>query len=146
MAARQAAWLVPWSVVALAAPPGETGTVAVVANGHRILAEVAVTPEARSRGLMFRASLPADRGMLFVYPNDARHCMWMRNTFVPLSVGFLDEHRAVINVAEMTPRTDARHCAERAARYVLEMPAGWFDRHGVGAGTRLEFAVEPARE
>ena len=52
MAARQAAWLVPWSVVALAAPPGETGTVAVVANGHRILAEVAVTPEVNAASAM----------------------------------------------------------------------------------------------
>jgi uncharacterized protein len=118
--------------------------VTIDADGHRVLAEVADTPEARDRGLMFRTAMPADQGMLFVYPNDARHCMWMRNTYVPLSVAFLDEHRRVINTDEMAPRTDASHCAARPARYVLEMPAGWFLQHGVGGGTRLDFTVAPA--
>ena len=121
------------------------GQVAIEAKGHRILAEVADTPDARDRGLMFRTALPPDRGMLFVYPNDARHCMWMRNTDVPLSVAFLDGHRRVINTDEMAPHTDASHCATGPARYVLEMPAGWFDQHGVGAGTRLDFTVAPAQ-
>jgi hypothetical protein len=121
------------------------GQVAIEAKGHRILAEVADTPDARDRGLMFRTAMPADHGMLFVYPNDARHCMWMRNTDVPLSVAFLDGHRRVINIDEMVPRTDTSHCATGPARYVLEMPAGWFARHGVGAGTRLDFQVAPAQ-
>jgi len=118
--------------------------VTIDANGHRILAEVADTPDARDRGLMFRTAMPADHGMLFVYPNDARHCMWMRNTYVPLSVAFLDEHGRVINTDEMVPRTDTSHCAAGPARFVLEMPAGWFLQHGVGGGTRLDFTVAPA--
>ena len=132
--------------VALPAVVGAAaGQVAIEAEGHRILAEVAGTPDARARGLMFRTTLPPDRGMLFVYPNDARHCMWMRNTDVPLSVAFLDGHRRVINTDEMAPQTDASHCATGPARYALEMPAGWFARHGVGAGTRLDFQVAPAQ-
>ena len=119
--------------------------VTIDANGHRILAEVADTQDARDRGLMFRTAMPADHGMLFVYPNDARHCMWMRNTYVPLSVAFLDGHGRVINIDEMVPRTDTSHCATGPARYVLEMPAGWFDQHGVGAGTRLDFTLAPAQ-
>lgn len=119
--------------------------VTIDANGHRILAEVADTPDARDRGLMFRTAMPADHGMLFVYPNDARHCMWMRNTYVPLSVAFLDGRGRVINIDEMVPRTDTSHCATSPARYVLEMPAGWFRQHGVGGGTRLDFTVAPAQ-
>jgi len=88
--------------------------------------------------------MPADHGMLFVYPNDARHCMWMRNTYMPLSVAFLDGHGRVINTDEMVPRTDTSHCAAGPARYVLEMPPagsastasaavrGWISR-GAGA-------------
>jgi uncharacterized membrane protein (UPF0127 family) len=121
------------------------GQVAIEVNGHRILAEVADTPADRDRGLMFRTALPSDHGMLFVFPNDARYCMWMRNTYVPLSVAFLDRHGRVINTDEMAPQTDASHCAAGPARYVLEMPAGWFAGHGVGAGTRLEFQVAPAQ-
>jgi uncharacterized membrane protein (UPF0127 family) len=119
--------------------------VAIEANGCHILAEVADTPDARERGLMFRIALPADHGMLFVYPNDARHCMWMRNTYLPLSVAFLDERGRVINIDDMTPQTDVSHCAVRPARYVLEMPVGWFRQHGVGVGTGLDFQVAPAQ-
>jgi hypothetical protein len=138
-----ALWLLCAAVpAAMAASAADRVT--IDANGHRILAEVADTPDARDRGLMFRTAMPADQGMLFVYPNDARHCMWMRNTDVPLSVAFLDGHRRVINIDEMVPRTDTSHCAAGPARFVLEMPAGWFLQHGVGAGTRLDFTVAPA--
>lgn len=138
-----ALWLLCAAVpAAMAASAAERVT--IDANGHRILAEVADTPDARDRGLMFRTAMPADHGMLFVYPNDARHCMWMRNTYVPLSVAFLDEHGRVINTDEMVPRTDTSHCAAGPARFVLEMPAGWFLQHGVGGGTRLDFTVAPA--
>jgi uncharacterized membrane protein (UPF0127 family) len=138
-----ALWLLCAAVpAAMAASAAERVT--IDANGHRILAEVADTPDTRDRGLMFRTAMPADHGMLFVYPNDARHCMWMRNTYVPLSVAFLDEHGRVINTDEMVPRTDTSHCAAGPARFVLEMPAGWFLQHGVGGGTRLDFTVAPA--
>ena len=138
-----ALWLLCAAVpAAMAASAADRVT--IDANGHRILAEVADTPGARDRGLMFRTAMPADHGMLFVYPNDARHCMWMRNTYVPLSVAFLDEHGRVINTDEMVPRTDTSHCAAGPARFVLEMPAGWFLQHGVGGGTRLGFTVAPA--
>lgn len=129
----------------LAATAAVAGQVAIEANGHRILAEVADTPAGRDRGLMFRTALPADGGMLFVYPDDARHCMWMRNTYVPLSVAFVDAQGRVVNTDEMAPQTDVSHCAAGPVRYVLEMPAGWFARHGVGAGTRLDFRVAPAQ-
>jgi uncharacterized membrane protein (UPF0127 family) len=138
-----ALWLLCAAVpAAMAASAAERVT--IDANGHRILAEVADTPDTRDLGLMFRTAMPADHGMLFVYPNDARHCMWMRNTYVPLSVAFLDEHGRVINTDEMVPRTDTSHCAAGPARFVLEMPAGWFLQHGVGGGTRLDFTVAPA--
>jgi hypothetical protein len=129
----------------LAATAAAAGQVAIEANGHRILAELAATPAERDRGLMFRTALPTDGGMLFVYPNDARHCMWMRNTYVPLSVAFVDAQGRVVNTDEMAPQTDVSHCAASPVRYVLEMPAGWFARRGVGAGTRLDFRVAPAQ-
>ena len=133
------------AVVLAATGVAAADAVTIGANGQRIRAEVADTPAAREQGLMFRTTLAADQGMLFVYPNDARHCMWMRNTYVPLSVAFVDAQGRVLNTDEMAPQTDAIHCAAGPARYVLEMPAGWFQQHGVGAGTRLDFRVAPAR-
>jgi uncharacterized membrane protein (UPF0127 family) len=107
------------------------------AGAHRIDAEVADTPASRATGLMHRDTLAADQGMLFVYPQNQRHCMWMRNTTLPLSVAFLDEDGEVINIADMAPQSDAWHCASAPARYALEMNAGWFQQHGIGAGMRI---------
>lgn len=117
------------------------GLMELHAGSYRIEAEIANTPDARARGLMHRHALPRDRGMLFIYPQSGCYCMWMRNTPLPLSVAFLDEDGDVINVADMAPWSDARHCASAPARYALEMNAGWFQQHDVGAGTRIEIPV-----
>lgn len=104
------------------------------AGMHRIEAEVAATPETRQTGMMLRTSMPPHRGMLFVFPELAKHCMWMRNTLVPLSVAFLDEKGRILNVEDMQPKTEGNHCSARPARYALEMNLGWFRSRGLGAG------------
>ncbi len=106
----------------------------LAAGFHRIEAEVAHTPETRARGLMHRREMAPQRGMLFVFTHDATHCMWMRNTFLPLAVAFLDEGGRIINIAEMQPQTEINHCAARPARYALEMNAGWFAQRGIRSG------------
>lgn len=104
------------------------------AGMHRIEAEVAATPESRQVGMMLRTSMAPQRGMLFVFPAVEKHCMWMRNTLVPLSVAFLDEKGKIINVEDMQPKTEDNHCAIKPARYALEMNLGWFRSRGLGAG------------
>ncbi len=101
---------------------------------HRIEAEVAHTQETRMRGLMMRTAMPTQRGMLFVFDHDARHCMWMKNTLLPLSVAFLDAEGRILNIEEMKPQTEDNHCAAKPARFALEMNAGWFRGRGVGPG------------
>lgn len=109
-------------------------TVELFAGMHRIEAEVAATPETRQIGLMMRGFMAPQRGMLFVFPAAEKHCMWMRNTLLPLSVAFLDERGAIINVEDMTPKSEINHCAARPARYALEMNLGWFRTRGFGQG------------
>ena len=104
------------------------------AGMYRIEAEVAATPETRQTGMMLRTSMPSHRGMLFVFPEIAQHCMWMRNTLVPLSVAFLDDKGRVLNVEDMQPKTEENHCSAKPARYALEMNLGWFRSRGLGAG------------
>ncbi|HEX5391754.1 MAG TPA: DUF192 domain-containing protein, partial [Rhodocyclaceae bacterium] len=104
---------------------------------HRIEAEVAATQDLRMQGLMFRQTMADNHGMLFVFPDAQRHCMWMRNTLLPLSVAFLDEQGHIINVEDMQPRTENNHCAAKPARYALEMNLGWFKRKGMNAGAPL---------
>ena len=104
------------------------------AGMHRIEAEVAATSESRQIGMMQRTIMAPQRGMLFVFPEVAAHCMWMRNTLLPLSVAFLDEKGRIINIEDMQPKTDDNHCARKPARYALEMNLGWFKSRGLSAG------------
>ncbi len=107
------------------------------AGMYLIRAEVADTDPARMQGLMYRKALADNAGMLFIFDESGRYCMWMKNTYVPLSVAFLDEHGAIINVEDMAPQTENSHCAARPARYALEMNRGWFAKRGIGAGIEI---------
>lgn len=99
--------------------------------------EIAVTQSQRSQGLMNRKSMASSRGMLFAYPAPAYFCMWMKNTYIPLSVAFIDAQGQVINIADMTPHTETNHCTQRNATYALEVNQGWFAQHGVRPGTQV---------
>ena len=111
--------------------------VELTAGFHRIEAEVAATDQNRQTGLMQRKTMPAQRGMLFVFPQPNAYCMWMRNTLIPLSVAFLDAEGKIINIEDMQPQTEDNHCAKKMASYALEMNLGWFAQRGLKAGTRL---------
>jgi uncharacterized membrane protein (UPF0127 family) len=104
---------------------------------HVIRAELANTPESRMKGLMFRKALGTSDGMLFVFDEPQRQCMWMRNTYVPLSVAFIDANGVILNVEDMEPLTEDSHCAAGPAKYALEMNKGWFASRGLKAGTRI---------
>jgi uncharacterized membrane protein (UPF0127 family) len=107
------------------------------AGFHRIEAEVAATDRDRQVGLMNRREMPAQRGMLFVFDQENTHCMWMRNTLLPLSVAFVDARGVIINIEDMKPQTENNHCAKVPARYALEMNVGWFAQRGIKPGMKL---------
>ena len=107
------------------------------ASFHRIDAEVAADQQNRMQGLMNRRSMAANQGMLFVFTHPDRHCMWMRNTLLPLSVAFLDEQGRILNIEDMKPQTENNHCASAPARYALEMNQGWFASKGIKVGQRI---------
>jgi uncharacterized membrane protein (UPF0127 family) len=104
---------------------------------HVIHAEVAYTNAVRMQGLMHREHLGPNQGMLFVFPDPGEQCMWMKNTLIPLSVAFIDDKGAIINVEDMAPQTLDSHCARAPARYALEMELGWFKKHGADKGSRI---------
>lgn len=104
---------------------------------YRIEAEVAATDGTRQRGLMFREKMPANHGILFVFPESRQECMWMKNTLLPLSVAFLDDKGVIVNIEEMAPQTLNNHCSAGPIRFALEMNAGWFKQHGFGPGITL---------
>lgn len=104
---------------------------------HLVTAELADNDASRMRGLMFRERLTPNHGMLFVFEARAVHCMWMRNTLIPLSVAFIDDDGSVVNIEDMQPKTEVSHCASRPVRYALEMDKGWFAQRGLKAGAKM---------
>jgi len=107
------------------------------AGMHLIRAEVVSEPGTRAEGLMYRKSMAQNAGMLFIFDEAAVHCMWMKNTLIPLSVAFIDDRGAIVNIADMEPQTEASHCAAQPVRYALEMNRGWFAARGIKPGSRI---------
>ena len=88
--------------------PGPTATVHTARGPVRVRLEVALTPEAQERGLMYRTALADDQGMLFVFPHDADHSFWMKNTLIPLDMVFITADGRVAGVhANATPLSTA---------------------------------------
>lgn len=116
---------------------GQAPTLTLNAGIHLIHAEIANTSADRERGLMFRKALGANSGMLFIFPDVSMHCMWMKNTYTPLSVAFMDEQGTIVSIHDMQPQSETTHCAAKPARYALEMNQGWFAGKGIKAGAKI---------
>lgn len=113
--------------------------VAELEVGERTLSvEIAADEPARRQGLMHREELADDHGMLFVWERPARYAMWMRNTYIPLDVAFIDADYRISNIETMEPLTTTLHEAERDVLYALEVNAGWFEENDVSAGDRID--------
>lgn len=95
---------------------------------------------------MFHLSLRDGEGMLFVFPSTREVCMWMKYTFIPLSVAFLREDGAISGLDDMEPMTQSMHCAEEPVRYALEVPQGWFASNGVTLGGEITGLPQQARK
>jgi hypothetical protein len=117
--------------------PAGLPVVKLTAGMHVVRAELAADFTTRMQGLMYRESLAPNAGMLFVFDEVSVHCMWMKNTLIPLSVAFIDAGGAIVNIADMQPHSEQSHCAARPALFALEMAQGWFAQRGIKTGTRL---------
>jgi uncharacterized membrane protein (UPF0127 family) len=105
---------------------------------HDFRVELARTPEQQSQGLMYRRSLDADAGMLFVYRPPRHVSMWMKNTLIPLDMLFIDADGRVVRVAERTvPMSTETIESGRRVKGVLELNGGTADRLGIEPGARI---------
>jgi hypothetical protein len=114
-------------------------------SGTVLQAEVMVKDEDRAMGLMFRPSLPRDRGMLFVFETSDFHGIWMKNCRFPIDILWLDEQRSVVHVAEAVPPCKAEPCPVynplRKAAYVVELNAGQARREKAVIGSTIGFVL-----
>ncbi len=111
--------------------------IALSINGYKLTAEVAATDGARTTGLMHRRMMPENRGMLFVFARAQPLSFWMMNTYIPLSIAYVDEHGVIVSIADMKPQTTDPHPSAKPAKYALEMNQGWFAKRGIRAGATL---------
>ncbi|MEP6942665.1 MAG: DUF192 domain-containing protein [Betaproteobacteria bacterium] len=116
----------------------DLSTVDLKIGSHKLVAEVAATPDTRTTGLMNRFSLRPDHGMLFVFDAPQPLAFWMRNTYVPLSIAFVGADGLILNIEDMAPRTDQTHPSRGLALYAVEMRKGWFAERGIKAGDRVD--------
>jgi len=73
-----------------------------------------------------------------VFERTGQPCFWMKNTPLPLSIAFIDDNGAIVNIADMQPNTRDNHCPVAPIRYALEMQQGWFKDKGIQPGDTVQ--------
>lgn len=114
-------------------------------GGKTLTVEIADTMEKRAHGLMFREKLAGDHGMLFIFEGEEPLSFWMKNTLIPLSIGYFDKDKKLIEVHEMVPAVAGEalpksYPSSKPAMYALEMPRGWFSKNKITSGAKFEFS------
>ncbi|ACP25189.1 exported protein [Sinorhizobium fredii NGR234] len=144
-----ALFLLSLSVLSLAADVAfETDRIRLLTGGgqaHDLTVELAIAPEQREHGLMFRRQMAPDHGMLFDFGETRRVMMWMRNTYLPLDMLFIAEDGTIRTIHEnAVPLSDAIIDSKEAVAFVLELNAGTVKRLGIRPADRITGARIPA--
>jgi len=115
-------------------------------GGKTFSVEVADTREKQALGLMFRDSMPADAGMIFLFPNEAPRSFWMKNCRIPLDIMYFDKELKMVSISANTPPCRIERCpnypSTGPAMYVLELNAGVAAELGVGPGDQLTIDLD----
>jgi uncharacterized membrane protein (UPF0127 family) len=110
-----------------------------VANRPKVKAEIANTFSLREKGLGGRSSLPQGEGMLFDFPSEGFHSLWMKDVDFPLEGVFFNRGKVVVGVVSLRPRDLTPRSAYAPSRWILEVPAGWCGRNGVATGAQASW-------
>lgn len=103
----------------------------------KLTVQIANTQEKIGKGLMFVETLPENEGMLFMFPQNIYGGFWMKNTFIPLSIAFLDQDGKILKTLDMKPCKEEEchtYDPEISYRYALEVNLGWFDKNQIKEG------------
>lgn len=129
-----------------AIPFRDDGDLTFVRSGEEVVTidiEIADSDSARQRGLMQRASLPQNSGMLFIFDRDEVQSFWMSNTPLALDLFFVDRDSQIVDIEKYTRPFSASSITSQApARYVIEVPAGFADTYGLAEGERVRWVRE----
>jgi uncharacterized membrane protein (UPF0127 family) len=104
--------------------------------------EFAVSQEEQQRGLMYRKELDQDSGMIFVYNRPRILSFWMKNTYLPLDIAFVDKNNVVIDIFPMVPLSLESIRSTSEALYAIEVNAGYYAKRGITPGSRIELEID----
>ena len=107
-------------------------------NNAKLSVVVAKTKEDHEKGLMHIKGLKCNHGMLFQHPVEKTLTFWMKNTFIPLSIAFIDKNGKIIEIKEMKPLSEKRITCKKPAMYALEVNKGWFKQNNVKVGDKVQ--------
>ena len=125
-----------------ACPVDMAATTSLSVNGRELLVEIAATPAERSCGLSFRENLPANHGMLFVYPDMRIREFWMKDTRIPLDLAYLAGNGRIAEIHRMSPSDpEQRYRSGQSVAYALEVAGGWFEAHDVHVGDTVTIEI-----
>lgn len=110
----------------------------LIINHRTLTVEVAKTVEERQQGLMFRQHLANGLGMFFDFGEKVIPCFWMKDTYIPLSLAFINENHTITQIIALEPQDLKNMCSEQPIRYAIEVPQGWFAKHGIIVGMQVE--------
>jgi len=102
--------------------------------------EVVSNSQERKLGLMYRENLPYDNAMFFIWEYKKKQCMWMRNTYIPLNVAYLDSSGKILEIYDMVPLSDKSVCSKKRVRYALEVNLNWFEDNNILVGDVLDIS------
>lgn len=112
-------------------------------GGSTVQVEIADTAELRKKGLSGREVIPNNTGMMFIFEKPQICSFWMKDTKVPLSIGFFDSDKKLVERIDMLPPERAKHPqvykSTKPAQYALEVPHGWFRKNHIFPGETFEW-------
>jgi hypothetical protein len=100
---------------------------------------VSNTDISRRKGLMNQTALEKNSGMIFIWPSSKKHCMWMKNTSLSLSVAYLSTDGMILEIYDMVPFSEDSICSIQKVRMAVEVNRGWFSENQITVGDRINF-------
>jgi len=120
-------------------------------GGKTLSVELAQSAKQRAQGLMHRKQLPDGEGMLFIFTRETPQSFWMKNTLIPLSIGYFDKTKKLVRILKMEPESKIvrdselkRYESEVPVLFALEVPLGWFEKNKIKLGSTFELTTSPA--
>jgi uncharacterized protein len=111
------------------------GELVFLKNQEKLTIEIADNEAETTQGLMYRRTMPDSCGMVFIFADSQPRSFWMKNTYLPLDILFLDESKKIATIqANRTPFSEEQIPSFENAKYVLEVNAGYCKRKGIEKG------------